>query len=82
MSPAGWVWLSYIFNGLLEGSRVVIHVITPEAQEAHEDQHEIPMKPHSGVTREEILQSILLLITPYREDGGGQLILTPLESIC
>ena len=51
----------YLNDGLLECSRIVVHIVTAETQEAHKDEHAEPVEPSPGVQGKEVLQKVLLL---------------------
>lgn len=45
--------LPYIGYGSLQSRGIVVHIITPKAQRAHEEEEQEPVHPAPRVTREE-----------------------------
>lgn len=63
----------YLGDCPLEGSWIVIHIVTPKTKEAHKDEHEVAVNPCPGVAREKTLQGILLHWDG--SDGLGQFVM-------
>ena len=62
---------THIHDGLLESCRVVVHVVAAEAEEAHEDEHEVSVHPSPRVTREEV--HLLGFLRHWMQQGAQKL---------
>lgn len=72
---------THLDDSLLQSSWVVIHVVTAEAEEAHEHQHEVAVQPSPGVQGQQVLPQVLGLGgICHGHHGLGEVVLTSTDT--